>query len=83
MDIGNDGDAGLLFDEPEGFRRLHGGHGDTDDIGTDPLDPLDLLDGGGDICGLGVGHGLHGNGGIAPNRYITNHDLSGFTTNDG
>jgi len=83
VDVGHDGDAGLLLDELERFRRLHGGDGDPDDVGADPLDPLDLLDGSGHVRGLGVGHGLYRDGGIAPNRHVADHDLSGFATNDG
>ena len=83
VDVGDDGNAGLLLDELEGFRRFHGGYRDPDYVSTDPLDPLDLLDGGGDIRGLGVGHGLHRDGGIAPNRHVADHDLPGLTTNNG
>jgi hypothetical protein len=46
-----------------------------DDVGANPLDPLDLLDGGGHVRGLGVGHGLYRDGGIAPNRHVADHDL--------
>jgi hypothetical protein len=42
------------------------GYRDPDDVGANSLDPLDLLDGGGHVRGLGVGHGLHRDGASPP-----------------
>ncbi len=75
--IGDDGDRRLLEDGRQGVGVAFVGDGHTDQI-TSALGQLaDLCDGGVDIVGERAGHGLHGDGGAAPDGYAANLDLVG------
>ncbi|MNN73821.1 hypothetical protein D3C81_1899730 [compost metagenome] len=82
VDIGDQRHADLLLDPAKGFGRVHVRYRDTNDVDTGINQTVDLCHGGRDIVGVGVGHALHGDGGIAADRNITYPDFSRFATFD-
>ncbi|MNH35878.1 hypothetical protein D3C79_966150 [compost metagenome] len=82
MDIGNQRYADLLLDLAKGFGRVHVRYRDTNNIDAGINQAVDLRHSGGDVIGVGVGHALYGDGGIAADRNITYPDFSRFATFD-
>src|SRR5690606_22195491 len=78
MNVGHQRYLHLAPDLAEGVGRLHAGHGDTHDVGTDVLKTLDLGHGGRHVAGLGVGHALHADRGVSAHGNIAHHDLTGL-----
>ncbi len=56
VDIRDQRNADLLFDELKGFRRVHGRHGNTDDIRAHALQGFDLINRRFHIRGTRIGH---------------------------
>src|SRR5690554_1858661 len=83
MNIGHQRNSDALANLTKSLCGFHGGHRHADNIGTGQLNSLDLLNGGGDIGGLGVGHALHRDRRLATYRNITHHDTTRFTTLNG
>jgi hypothetical protein len=63
VDIGDDGDAGLVEDLAEGFGVLFFGDGDADDVGAPCVEPVDLAHARVDVVRVAGGHGLDGDWG--------------------
>ena len=83
VDIRHQGYIHLAADLTEGIGGGHGGHRHPHDVCAGILNAADLGHGGGHVGGLGVGHALHRDGGVATHRDITHHNLAGFATLDG
>ena len=53
-------------------------HGDADDLGAGEGEGFDLLDGGGDVGGVGVGHRLHDDGDFPADADLADLDRGGL-----
>jgi len=65
VDVGDDGDGDLGEDVLEGLGVFLLGDGDADDVGAGPGEGVDLGDSLVDFVGVGAGHRLDGDGGVA------------------
>ena len=77
MDVGDDRHIGRRRDPVEMCGRFRRGAGHADDVRAGILAATNLVDRRADIFGRRVGHGLHGNRGIAADGDIADHDLAG------
>ena len=77
MDVGDDRDIGCRGDLVEMCGRFRRGAGHADDVRPGILAATNLVDRRADILGRRVGHGLHGNRGIAADGDVADHDLAG------
>ncbi len=82
VDVRDDRHVGGLGDRRHGGRRLLVRARDPHDVGPSLLKLADLGDGRRRIRGEGVGHRLHGDGRIAPNRHVADMDLARFAPVD-
>ena len=82
MDIGDQRHPRRLHDLPESRGAFLIGAGDPDDIGTRFLASADLVDGRAGIGGWRVRHRLHGNGRIAADRCVADHDPAALAAFD-
>ena len=79
VDVGDDGDRGVGGDAGEGFRRLHIGNGEADDLAPGQSQAFDLGAGGRDVTGVGLGHGLDRDGGPAADGNVAQADGAAVT----
>ena len=85
MEVADDGHAHALLFEPfddvgDGLGGIVVVDGDADHFGAGAGQGGDLLDGAGDVRGIGVGHGLHHNRCIAAHADATDRGGKGFST---
>jgi hypothetical protein len=76
VEVADDGDVDADFGEAlddvgDGFRGVVVVDGDADELGAGFDELGDLLDGGGGVGGVGVGHGLHDDGGFGADFDLT------------
>jgi hypothetical protein len=67
MNVRNERRGYSIFDRPKSFSRLKIRHGEADNLAPRVKKLLDLCDGGSNVPGVRVGHGLDGNGRISTN----------------
>ena len=77
VDVGHKGNGNGLPDFADGNGSRHVGNGHAHDVASGLLQALDLGDGGPNVIGPGIGHGLDGNRGIATNGHVPDPDLTG------
>jgi hypothetical protein len=70
-DVGDSLGGGIIID------------GDADHLGAGAREGGDLLDGGLDVGGVGVGHRLDDDGGVGANADVADGDGNGFSAVDG
>src|SRR3990170_2100990 len=78
VDVGHERDPDLPLDLPELFRRFLDRHGAADDVAARRLEGPDLQQGGLHVAGVGLRHGLHGDGSVASHRERAQLDLPGL-----
>jgi hypothetical protein len=78
MDVGDEGNGDLRPDAANGLGGLDIEHRHPDDLAARLLEAVDLGDRRLHIAGIGIGHGLDGNWGIAADGHIAEHYLSGL-----
>ena len=82
MDIGDDRHRAFAHD----FFKSHGRglvrRRDANNVGPRLCRPQNLLQRRLHIMGEGVGHGLHGDWRVTPDRHVPDHDLAGFAALD-
>ena len=82
MDVGHQGHVHLGLDLVQYLQGLLAFDRDADDLAARVLQPLDLVQGFLDLVGVGIGHGLDGNRGVAPHLDLPHHDGTGFAALD-
>ena len=82
VDVRDDRDIRRLGDLVEIRGRFLGRTGHANDVGAHVLAAADLVDRRPHVFGGRIGHGLHGNRRIAPDRDIADHDLAGLAALD-
>ena len=75
--------ADLFLDLGKSRGRFQRGHRHAHDIGAGFRAGLDLCDRGGNVLGVGAGHGLHRDGRTTANGHPPHPDLARFTALDG
>jgi hypothetical protein len=76
MDVGDHRDRRVAHDRPQGLNVLVARDGDADQIRPGVGDLADLLHGRLEVGGLGLGHGLHGDRGAAPDGHAADEYLA-------
>ncbi len=79
MNIRDQRNADPLLDLSEPLRRFTHRNGHSDDVAARHLQSPDLVDGGVDIAGVRLGHGLDRDRGIPADLDASDLDLSGFS----
>ncbi len=83
VDVRDQRHADLRADLREGGRGIHARHRDAHDVGARGGQLVDLPDRRRDVAGLGVGHALHRDRRVAPDRDRTDHDAARAPAHDG